>query len=199
MTANDKTIELRIKRQDGPGVRAHWQHFSIPYAPNMNVISCLIEIARNPVTTDGEATSSVQWECACLEEVCGACTMLINGVARQACSALVDDLEQPIELAPLTKFPLIRDLVVDRAWMFENLKKIKGWVPIDGSHPLGPGPKTYLQTTEMRYDLSRCMTCAGCVEACPQVNSSSDPPQSDRCVISICIRLAPRRRASGST
>ena len=34
----------------------------------------------------------------CLEEVCGACSMVINGRARQSCSAIVDQLEQPIRL-----------------------------------------------------------------------------------------------------
>ena len=40
----------------------------------------------------------------------------------------------------MKKFPLIRDLVVDRSRMFENLKKVKGWVPIDGSYDLGMAP-----------------------------------------------------------
>ena len=37
----------------------------------------------------------------CLEEVCGACSMVINGTARQSCSAIVDQLEQPIKLEPM--------------------------------------------------------------------------------------------------
>ena len=45
---------------------------------------------RRPPTA---ATSPpVAWECNCLEEVCGACTMLVNGRVRQACTALVDRL-----------------------------------------------------------------------------------------------------------
>ena len=47
----------------------------------------------------------VVWECNCLEEVCGACTMVINGKVRQACTALVDALPQPIVLEPMSKFP----------------------------------------------------------------------------------------------
>jgi hypothetical protein len=38
----------------------------------------------------------------CLEEVCGACSMVINGRARQSCSAIVDQLEQPIRLEPMS-------------------------------------------------------------------------------------------------
>ena len=42
----------------------------------------------------------------CLEEVCGACSMVINGRARQSCSAIVDQLEQPIRLEPMSTFLL---------------------------------------------------------------------------------------------
>ena len=77
----------------------------------------------------------------CLEEVCGACSMVINGRARQSCSAIVDQLEQPIRLEPMSTFPVIRDLQVDRSRMFDNLKRMKAWIPIDGTYDLGPGPR----------------------------------------------------------
>ena len=72
----------------------------------------------------------------CLEEVCGACSMVINGRARQSCSAIVDQLEQPIRLEPMSTFPVIRDLQVDRTRMFDNLKRMKAWIPIDGTYDL---------------------------------------------------------------
>ncbi len=169
-----KTIELIIQRQDGPGAPIRREHFSIPYKPNMNIISCLIEIARNPVTTQGHETTPVQWECSCLEEVCGSCTMVINGIPRQSCSALVDKLEQPIELRPLGKFPVIRDLAVDRRRMFDNLKRIKGWIPIQGTYHLGEGPRVAPDVQHDIYNISRCMSCACCMEACPQINSRSN-------------------------
>ena len=58
----------------------------------MNVISALMEIRRNPVNAEGEKTTPVTWDMNCLEEVCGACSMVINGRPRQSCSALVDQL-----------------------------------------------------------------------------------------------------------
>ena len=68
---------------------------SVPYRKGANVISCLMEIQRNPVTADGRKVAPVIWDAACLEEVCGSCAMNINGRVRMACSALVDKLEQP--------------------------------------------------------------------------------------------------------
>jgi succinate dehydrogenase / fumarate reductase iron-sulfur subunit len=140
----------------------------------MNVITCLQEIQKNPVTTGGQVVAPVAWDCNCLEEVCGACTMIINGRARQSCTALVQDLSEPIVLEPLTKFPLVRDLAVDRHSMFESLKRIKGWIPIDGTYDLGPGPRLAEQERQFGYRLSRCMTCGCCMEACPQVNSRTN-------------------------
>jgi len=141
-----------------------------------NVISCLQQIATTPVTVDGKRTTPVVWDCNCLEEVCGACTMVVNGIARQSCSTLVDEMVQdgfgtadaPVVLEPMSKFPIVRDLWVDRSRMFENLKKVKGWVPIDGTHDLGKGPRETPDEQELRYGLSRCMTCGCCLEACPQ-------------------------------
>ncbi|MFI5398768.1 MAG: succinate dehydrogenase iron-sulfur subunit [Candidatus Binatia bacterium] len=168
-----QTIQLRVKRQDTAQSQPYWQEFEIPYKPQHNVISVLMEIRRNPVTRDGQPTPPVVWESSCLENVCGSCTMLINGWVRQACTALVDQLDQPIVLEPMTKFPVVRDLIVDRSRMFEHLTRIKAWVPIDGTYDLGPGPRVSSQTQEFAYILSTCMTCGCCLEACPQVNDHS--------------------------
>ncbi len=172
--AEQKFIELRIKRQDGPGKPPYWEEFKLPYRKGANIISCLMEIQRNPITADGKRTTPVVWESNCLEEVCGACTMVINGKVRQSCSALVDNLTQPITLEPMKSFPVVRDLMVDRSRMFEALKRVRGWIPIDGTHDLGPGPKQSPEDQEWMYTLSTCMTCGCCLEACPNYNEGTE-------------------------
>ncbi len=169
-----KTVRLRIHRQDGPEAPSRWEEFAVPRLSHMNVITCLQEIQKNPVNARGEPTAPVVWDCNCLEEVCGACSMVINGRARQACTALIDELTQPVVLAPMTKFPVVRDLMVDRAAMFGNLKRIRGWVPIDGTYDLGPGPRLPEKDRQFGYQLSRCMTCGCCMESCPQVNARTN-------------------------
>ena len=171
---------LHIKRQIDPTAPPYWEDFAIPYRPNMNVVSSLMEIRKNPVTADGRTVNPVVWECNCLEEVCGACTMIINGTPRQACSALIDPILQefgtsvPITLAPLTKFPVVRDLMVDRQVMFDNLRRVHAWVTVDGSFDLGPSPQFDENTRRWAYEISRCMTCGCCVESCPNYNKRSD-------------------------
>src|SRR5690606_5999890 len=138
-------FEVRILRQDAPGERSYYETHRVKRENDMNVISVLQRIAAQATTAEGKHVAPVAWDCNCLEEVCGACTMLVNGRVRQACSALVDRLleDRPgtIELEPMQKFPVVRDLVVDRSRLFRALKKIKAWIPVDGYYDMGPGPK----------------------------------------------------------
>jgi len=167
-------VRFIVKRQDNQTSSPYEEEFAIPYRPNMNVISALMEIRKNPVTANGKKTTPVAWEMNCLEEVCGACSMVINGKPMQSCSALVDKLEQPIVLEPMSTFPIVRDLLVDRTRMFKSLRKVKAWIPIDGTHDLGPGPRLPESKRQWAYELSKCMTCGVCLEACPNVHEGSN-------------------------
>lgn len=165
-------FDVRVLRQDGPGKPSYWQTFRLPHEPSMNITSVLQRIATRPMPLEGQKSAPVAYDSNCLEEVCGACTMLINGRVRQACSALVDHLQAehpgPIELRPMTKFPVVRDLIVDRRRLFRALEKLRCWIPVDGYYDLGRGPLQAQKTQEEAYPLSTCMSCGCCLEACPQ-------------------------------
>jgi succinate dehydrogenase / fumarate reductase, iron-sulfur subunit len=169
---------LRIFR--GTPGHQYWEEFELERNVQANVISSLMEIQKNPVNKQGETTTPVAWEQGCLEEVCGSCSMLVNGRPRQACTALIENYikaskSSTITLAPFTKFPLVRDLVVDRTKMFEALKKVHGWISVDGTQDTGQfGSPISQEVQEAMYVLSTCMTCGCCSESCPQVNSKSD-------------------------
>jgi succinate dehydrogenase / fumarate reductase iron-sulfur subunit len=171
-------VRLKVRRQDGadrPETR-RWEEFKVPYLPQMNVHSALEQIRLDPRTIEGTEVAPPVWEAACLEEVCGSCTMIVNGRVRQACSTLINEVSpngETIRLEPMSKFPNVRDLVVDRSRMFEHLRKVHAWIDLDGTHELGPGPRESPENQQERYPLSRCMTCGCCLEACPQFNDSS--------------------------
>lgn len=171
-----KSFILKVLR--GIPGKQYWEEFELELHPGSNVISSLMEIQKNPVNKEGVTTTPVAWEAGCLEEVCGSCSMLVNGKPRQSCTALIERLIEEsgpiITLAPFTKFPLVRDLVVDRTSMFEALKKVKAWVSVDGSWDTKEGgPKIAPEVQEAMYVLSTCMTCGCCSESCPQVNDKS--------------------------
>jgi succinate dehydrogenase / fumarate reductase iron-sulfur subunit len=169
--AAGRRVRVRVLRQDVAGGESYWERFEVPHEPNMNVISVLQKIAAQARSQDGRRVAPVAWDCSCLEEVCGSCTMLINGRTRMACSALVDRLlveDAEIELRPMTKFPVVRDLVVDRGRLFRALERVKAWVPVDDSYDHGPGPRIAPEEQEDAYPLSECISCGCCTEACPQ-------------------------------
>ncbi|MBN9378448.1 MAG: succinate dehydrogenase iron-sulfur subunit [Chlamydiales bacterium 38-26] len=172
----EKKFILRVFR--GLPGNQYWEDFELPIIPRSNIISSLMYIQRHPYNKSGEQVEPVSFEAGCLEEVCGSCSMLINGRPRQSCTALVETLlnetaSDTILLAPFTKFPLVRDLIVDRTRMFNNLIKVQAWIDADGAYDRGPGPKMSQEVQEVRYSLSTCMTCGCCVEACPQSNQQS--------------------------
>lgn len=184
--ARPATINVRVLRQEGPGLPSYWERHQVSYEENMNVISVLQHIAANAQTVEGKEVPPVAWDCGCLEEVCGSCTMVINGSVRQSCSALVDRLleENPneIELRPMTKFPVIRDLVIDRSRLFSGLQRVQAWVPADSYYDMGPGPTQSRSAQEEAYPLSQCMSCGCCLEACPQyqkIELSRQPGETD--------------------
>lgn len=170
------SFTLRIYR--GSPAHQHWEDFNLECLPRENVISALMRIRKNPINAQGKRVDPIVWEDGCLEQVCGSCSMLIDSTPRQACAALIEKLlkgkkERIIELAPLSKFPLVRDLMVDRSQMFDNLKQIQAWVEVDDYKDPGASSICDQKIEELRYSLSTCMTCGCCSEACPQVHAHS--------------------------
>ena len=167
-------VLLKIKRQDDFESTPYWEVFEIRGAPGMTVISALNAIRRRSVNQDGFAVSPVVWDCNCLEEKCGACTMIINGKVRLACTALIEELNVPIVLEPLTKFKVIRDLVVDRSKIQDTLGRIRGWQQLDKFEPLGRDVERPKIDDPLITRLADCIYCGACLEACPQYNETSN-------------------------
>lgn len=98
--------------------------------------------------------------------------MRINGRVRQACATLVDRLlaDDPtgLELRPMSKFTVVRDLCVNRYRLFRALEKLECWVPVDNYYDMGDAPKQSAAQQEQNYPLSQCISCGCCLDACPQ-------------------------------
>ncbi|MFA4875187.1 MAG: 2Fe-2S iron-sulfur cluster-binding protein, partial [bacterium] len=116
-----ETVLIKVKRQDDPEDLPYWELFEVELSPGMTVAQALAMVRENPVTADGNSTSPVAHDCSCMEGLCGACAMQINGKARLACATFVEEFDGPIMLEPLSKFPLTRDLRVDRTRILEAL------------------------------------------------------------------------------
>lgn len=173
MVKLNKKLLLKIKRKKSADKQKYWEEFDVPYTSESTVIDVLEEIRKNPVNKDGNKTSPVVWESCCNEGSCGACAMVINGKVGLACSAKIADLKKPVILEPLSKFPVVRDLWVDRSKMFDALKNVGSWNNLDGFG--GDGPETVIikKEQEKYYSYTTCIMCGACLEACPQYNERS--------------------------
>lgn len=154
-----KTI-IKILRYDKPEKRRYWQSFSYEAAEGESVASALRGLSRREGLTDiqGNAAKHIKWECGCLQKKCGACAMLINGYPALACDTELAGGRSTVELAPLSKFPVVEDLVVDRGVIFENLKKMQIWFDEKAD--------ILSQDTERAFDASSCLKCGCCLELC---------------------------------
>lgn len=166
-------VLIKIRRQDDPGDLPYWEQFEVEARAGMTVVGALAAIRERPVTADGNETTPVVWESSCREGACGACAMVINGRARLACRSFVDELAEPITLEPLSKFPVTKDLLVDRSRMFDALENARAWIDTDGVHEHGIPPRVSPEADGRMAALLACVMCGACSEACPQVNERS--------------------------
>jgi succinate dehydrogenase / fumarate reductase iron-sulfur subunit len=171
-------VRIRVRRQDGfelPRTR-RWEEFVVEVQARMTVADVLAAIEQRPITASGQTVEPVAWDSACADTACGACTMLINGRPRPACSTLVESVmgkRHKIELMPLSKFPLVRDLVVDRSEMSRALAHVHAWQTLDSERPSARSPVAEEVSRELEA-VSRCTGCGACLEACPEYHSGRD-------------------------
>jgi len=109
---------------------------------------------------------SIAFRRSCREGVCGSDAMNINGRNALACITRLAGLSEPVTLAPLPSFPVIRDLIVDMTQFFAHYHAIKPYVMNDEPPP----ERERLQSPEERERLNglyECILCACCTSFCP--------------------------------
>ena len=154
-------ITVRIKRQNSFEAEAFYQTILCDCDAGTNIATLLREInAEEILDIDGIPVGEIAWECSCLQKKCGACAMRINGMPRLACDTKIGDLKsKTVTLEPLKKFPVVRDLIVDRSVLRENLIALHNWLESEATKSR--------KTVDLAYDASRCIQCGCCLEVCP--------------------------------
>lgn len=134
--------------------------FTGDFNPEMPITAILDEInSRVPlVDDDGLEVSPIEWECSCQQKICGSCAMVINGVPRLACSTFFKDVGPKVVLKPLSKFPVIADLKVDRTQIYNSLSRMSLWLDEEDAK---------VRNVDLQYTSANCMTCGCCLEICP--------------------------------
>lgn len=103
---------------------------------------------------------------SCREGVCGSDGMNINGLNGLACITPLSDIKQPVEIRPMPRLPVIRDLIVDMDQFYQQYRNVKPYLTVKD-----PLPEVELkQTPEQREKLDglyECILCGCCSTQCP--------------------------------
>lgn len=169
---------LVVQRQDAiekPETR-RTETFEVECEPQISVLGALLLAREASTGGTNQKAGSVAYEGDCFEGVCGACSMLINGRVALACAVSIShvaDKHNRVRLAPMTRFPLVRDLVVDRSRISRTLSV----VPFSGSRVPDSAVHNPSLSATRALELARldqCHQCGACLEACPQYGMHSE-------------------------
>ncbi len=108
---------------------------------------------------------AVRWNCKAGK--CGSCSMEINGKPKLSCMTRMNEYQpdETITITPLKTFPIIKDLVPDVSWNYEQNKRIN---PVN----LAPESKTekgyimYQKDVDRVQEFRKCIECYLCQNVC---------------------------------
>ncbi len=171
----EKQILVKIKRQETSEAKPFFQTFASEGDGIMTVADFLRQLNERDMLTDaaGVQARPIAWECSCLEKKCGACAMLVNGSPVLACGVFLNEAARDarkkgeVTLEPLSRFPVIRDLTVDRSSMFDMLNKMKLW--LEEKDWTG-----FNRDEQLEFSSSQCLMCGCCLEVCPNFIPDGD-------------------------
>lgn len=153
-------MRFRIYRFD-PGTQAKpvWRDYDLQLGQSDRmVLDALVRLK--------EQDDSLSFRRSCREGVCGSDAMNINGRNALACITPLQGLREPVTLAPLPSFPVIRDLIVDMTQFFAHYHAIRPYLLNDETPP----ERERLQSPEERDRLNglyECILCGACSSFCP--------------------------------
>ena len=160
---------VKIKRQRNFDSEAYWQSFRYDGPAHVTVSAVLdaLNYTDDLFDIDGKPSPRIRWECSCMQAVCGGCAMVINGVPALACATFADEVKgEDLVLEPLSKFPVVADLIVDRSSIYENLIRAKAY--------LDSVAESDKRQHAQQYSVAKCLKCGLCLEVCPNYRPGGD-------------------------
>jgi len=152
-----KTFTMRVFRGDaGSG---DFKEYTVEGGEGMVVLDVVHRI---------QATHAPDLACRwnCKAGKCGSCSAEINGKPRLMCMTRMDTFkeDEPISVAPIRTFPIIRDLVTDVSYNYEKAKQ----VPPLRLPPPDPDGKYRMkqEDVERAQEFHKCIECFLCQDVC---------------------------------
>jgi len=120
--------------------------------------------AIHKIQAESAGDLAIRWNCKAGK--CGSCSIEINGMPKLACMTRMNDYQpdQVITCSPMKSFPVIKDLVTDVSWNYEQNKRIR---------PLAPKPRDkdgnyrmMQQDVDRIQEFRKCIECYLCQNTC---------------------------------
>ncbi|MDW0191043.1 MAG: succinate dehydrogenase iron-sulfur subunit [Nitrososphaeraceae archaeon] len=168
---NEQRITLKVYRENrSQKTGSHYDTFEVPYKKWTTVLDALLYVKSY-------IDPSVAIRYSCRMASCGSCGMKINGIPKLACYTKISELEtSTIECAPLSNFPIIRDLVTDFSQFFNHHKDMQPYLQAKDNleTDTNKGTFSFYQSPEdvdKYLQFSYCIKCGLCSSACPTVGT----------------------------
>jgi succinate dehydrogenase / fumarate reductase iron-sulfur subunit len=147
-------------------------------SPDMSFLEMLDELNERLVK---EGQEPIAFDHDCREGICGACSMVINGLAHgperatTTCQlhmrSFADGDAIYIEPWRAKAFPVVKDLVCDRSAL-DRVIEAGGFVSVNtGGAPDGNALPIAKVDAERAMDAAACIGCGACVAACPNASA----------------------------
>jgi succinate dehydrogenase / fumarate reductase iron-sulfur subunit len=148
---------MRIWRGDAHG--GDFQDFDVAAEEGEVVLDVLHRVQATQAND-----LAVRWNCKAGK--CGSCSAEINGRPRLTCMTRMDLFppEAPITVTPMRTFPVIRDLVTDVSFNYEQAKQVPAFRPRprepDGTH------RMHQDDIDRVQEFHKCIECFLCQDVC---------------------------------
>jgi succinate dehydrogenase / fumarate reductase iron-sulfur subunit len=172
-------FKLRIWRQKNAQSAGKFVDYMLTDVSSDSSFLEMLDLLNEDLIAKGE--EPITFDHDCREGICGACGMVVNGVAHGPKAAVTtcqlhmrtfkDGETLVVEPWRATAFPIIKDLMVDRS-AFERIIQAGGYISVStGSAPDANATPVPKKLAERSMDAAQCIGCGACVAACP--NSSA--------------------------
>jgi succinate dehydrogenase / fumarate reductase, iron-sulfur subunit len=173
-------LTLRVWRQPAPSAPGSLKEYTATdISPDMSFLE-MLDVVNERLIESGDIPIAFDHDCR--EGICGACGMMINGVAHgpsrgtATCQLHMRSFKDGdtivIEPWRARAFPVIRDLVVNRGAL-DRIIAAGGYITAQtgGAKDANniPIPK---QDADAAMDAAACIGCGACVAACPNGSAS---------------------------
>jgi len=121
--------------------------------------------AIHKIQTEHAGDLAVRWNCKAGK--CGSCSMEINGMPKLACMNRMNEYgdDEEITITPLKTFPVMKDLVTDVSWNYEQNKKIAP-LKLDPTDKVDGDYRMQQDDVERVQEFRKCIECYLCQDVC---------------------------------